>query len=124
MRATCDRWDDVAAEDLTDAINRRYVTGDRVTVARFELKRGGVVPRHAHDNEQVSCILTGALRFRFDDGEVVAETGSVVRIPGGVAHEVEVMRDTLVIDVFSPVRTDWLEKTDTYFTQQITGPRD
>lgn len=110
------RWDDMPREDVTPAIGRRYLTGERVTVARFELARGGVVPRHSHENEQVSCVLSGALRFRFDDRELVARGGEAVQIPGGVAHEVEVLEDTVVIDVFSPIRTDWINKTDTYFS--------
>ena len=94
----------------------RYLTGKRVTVARFELKRGGIVPRHAHGNEQVSCVLTGCLKFRFDDdGEVLVGPAELMQIPGGLAHEVEVLEDTVVIDVFSPVRQDWIDKTDYYF---------
>ena len=106
------------AEQITGTIARRYLTGDRVTVARFELARGGVVPRHAHENEQVSCVLSGALTFRFDDREVMVGAGEVMRIPGGVSHEVAVLEDTVVIDVFSPVRQDWIDGTDTYFSRQ------
>jgi quercetin dioxygenase-like cupin family protein len=109
------RWDDIPPESLTSSIVRRYVTGDRVTVARFDLAAGGVVPRHAHDNEQVSCVLSGALRFRFDGQELVARAGEIVRIPGGIDHEVDVVETAVVIDIFSPVRQDWIEKTDDYF---------
>jgi quercetin dioxygenase-like cupin family protein len=105
----------VSSEALTESIQRRYVTADRVTIARFELKRGGVVPRHAHENEQVSCVLSGALSFTFDDREVRVGAGEVMQIPGGIAHEVTVLEDTVVIDVFSPVRQDWIDGTDTYF---------
>lgn len=108
-------WNDLPAELVTPSIARKYLTGDHVTVARFELAAGGVVPRHSHDNEQVSCVLTGALRFRFDDREVIARAGEVVRIPGGLAHAVEVVENAVVIDVFSPVRRDWIEKRDDYF---------
>src|SRR5262245_36985938 len=111
------RWNDMPAEQINDAIARRYLTGDRVTVARFELARGGVVPRHAHENEQVSCVLSGALRFTFDGREVIARAGEVVQIPGGVAHEVAVLEDSVVLDVFCPVRQDWIDKTDTYFVR-------
>jgi len=113
--ATHYRWTDMPAEAVTESIARRYLTGDRVTVARFELKKGGVVPRHSHANEQVSCVLSGALTFRFADREVVAHAGDVVQIPGGVAHEVTVVEDTVVLDVFSPIRQDWIDKTDSYF---------
>ena len=111
------RWNDIPVEQINGAIARRFLTGDRVAVARFELARGGVVPRHAHENEQVSCVLSGALHFMFDGREVVARAGDVVQIPGGVAHEVAVLEDSIVLDVFSPVRQDWIDKTDTYFVR-------
>jgi quercetin dioxygenase-like cupin family protein len=109
------RWDDIPPESVSASVVRRYVTGDRVTVARFALAAGGVVPRHAHENEQVSCVLSGALRFRFDGQDLIARGGEIVTIPGGVHHEVEVITDAVVIDIFSPVRQDWLDKTDDYF---------
>lgn len=115
MTADHYRWADLAADSPAPSIVRKYVSGDHVTVARFELAAGGVVPRHSHDNEQVSCVLTGALRFRFGDREMLARAGDVIRIPGGLAHEVEVVEDAVVIDVFSPVRRDWIDKKDDYF---------
>jgi quercetin dioxygenase-like cupin family protein len=112
---THSRWADLPADEITTAITRRYLTGERVTVARFDLKKGGVVPRHSHENEQVSCVLSGALKFVFDDREVLVLSGEVVQIPGGVPHEVTVLEDTAVLDVFCPVRQDWIDGTDAYF---------
>jgi quercetin dioxygenase-like cupin family protein len=113
--ATHYRWTDIAPEAVNPSALRQYVTGERVTVARFELSRGGVVPRHSHTNEQVSCVLSGALKFKFDGREIVVRAGEVVQIPGMLAHEVDVLEDSVVIDVFSPVRRDWIDKTDDYF---------
>jgi len=113
--ATHHTWNAIEPEQINEAIARRYISGERVTVARFELKRGGVVPVHAHDNEQISIVLVGALRFAIDGSEIVVRAGEVMQIPGGVPHRVDVLEDTLVIDVFSPVRQDWIDKTDTYF---------
>jgi quercetin dioxygenase-like cupin family protein len=112
------RWTDIAAEQINPAISRQYITGDRVTIARFELKRGGVVPRHAHENEQVSVVLSGALRFKIDGRDIIVRAGEVMQIPGNVPHEVEVLEDTLVMDVFSPIRQDWIDKTDNYFGRE------
>jgi quercetin dioxygenase-like cupin family protein len=109
------RWTDVAAEQITPAISRKFITGDRVTIARFELKRGGVVPMHSHENEQVTFVISGALKFKIEGREVVVRSGEVLQIPGAIPHEVEVVEDTLVVDVFSPVRQDWIDKTDSYF---------
>jgi unsaturated pyranuronate lyase len=109
------RWSDIAPEQINPSIERQFITADRVTIARFELKRGGVVPRHAHENEQVSMVLSGALLFKIDGREVTIRGGDVMQIPGNVPHEVEVLEDSIVIDVFSPIRQDWIDKTDTYF---------
>jgi unsaturated pyranuronate lyase len=108
-------WSNIPAEQINPSISRQFITGDRVTVARFELKRGGIVPMHAHENEQVSFVLDGALKFKIDGREIIVRGGEVLQIPGTVPHEVEVLEDTLVVDVFSPIRQDWIDKTDTYF---------
>jgi quercetin dioxygenase-like cupin family protein len=108
-------WSNIPAEQINPSISRQFITGDRVTVARFELKRGGIVPMHAHENEQVSFVLDGALKFKIDGREIIVRGGEVLQIPGTLPHEVEVLEDTLVVDVFSPVRQDWIDKTDTYF---------
>jgi quercetin dioxygenase-like cupin family protein len=109
------RWVDVPSEQINDAIARRFITGDSVTVGRFELKQGGVVPPHSHVNEQISVVLSGVLLFRMNGEETIVRAGEVMQIPSNVSHEVEVLEDTLVVDVFSPVRQDWIDKTDTYF---------
>ena len=109
------RWVDVPSEQITGAIARRFITGDGVTIARFELKQGGVVPTHSHVSEQFSIVLSGVLLFKIDGQETIVRTGEVMQIPGNVAHEVEVLEDTLVMDVFSPIRQDWIDKTDSYF---------
>jgi quercetin dioxygenase-like cupin family protein len=125
VTAVHSRWSDIPSEQLNSATARKYLTGDRVTVARFELKRGGIVPRHSHENEQVSCVLSGALKFKLNGQEILVGEGEVLRIPGWLEHEVEVIEDAVVIDVFSPVRQDWIDKTDDYFrarTSETTGP--
>ena len=109
------RWDDITEEQINPLIARRFITADRLTLARFELKRGSVVPQHAHENEQVSYIVSGALKFVMDDREIVVRGGELIQIAPNVPHAAEVVEDCVAIDVFSPVRQDWIDKTDTYF---------
>jgi quercetin dioxygenase-like cupin family protein len=109
------RWSQVPAEAITPAIDRRFITAERVTLANFQLKAGGVVPRHAHEQEQLTYVVSGALKFVVDGDALVASGGDVVQIPSGVEHEVQVLEDSAVIDVFAPIRQDWIDKTDTYF---------
>ncbi len=109
------RWDDITPEQINSTVSRQYITAERVTMARFELKRGAVVPQHAHENEQVSYIISGALKFIFEGRDIIARGGEVLQIPPNVPHAAEAIEDTLAIDVFSPVRQDWIDKTDSYF---------
>ena len=112
------RWDAMPKERVTDMIDRRLVTGSRIMLAHVYIAKGGIVPRHSHDNEQITYILEGALRFWIgDDGaqEVVVRAGEVLHIPSNVPHKAEALEDTLDVDVFSPPRQDWLDGTDDYF---------
>jgi quercetin dioxygenase-like cupin family protein len=111
------RWVDVPSEQINETVARRFITGDSVTIGRFELKQGGIVPSHAHANEQISMVMSGVVLFRIDGRETVVKAGEVMQIPANVPHEVEVLEDALAIDVFSPVRQDWIDKTDTYFSR-------
>jgi quercetin dioxygenase-like cupin family protein len=115
---TFHRWNDMPKDRVTDQIDRRLVVGDRMMLAHVYLKKGSVVPRHSHENEQLTYILEGALHFKIgDDGsqEFIVRAGEVLVIPGNVPHEAHALEDTLDVDVFSPPRQDWLDGTDDYF---------
>jgi quercetin dioxygenase-like cupin family protein len=111
------RWEDLPKERLNELLDRRVITGERVMLAHVYLKKGCVVPRHAHENEQLTYILEGALRFWIGEDEsqeVVVRAGEVLHIPSDVPHKAEALEDTLDVDVFSPPREDWLSGTDNY----------
>jgi quercetin dioxygenase-like cupin family protein len=115
---TFHRWNDLPKQRVTDVIDRRLVVGERMMLAHVYLKKGAVVPRHQHDNEQLTYVLEGALRFSIgDDGaeQVIVRAGEVLVIPSNVPHEAEALEDTLDVDVFCPPRQDWLDGTDDYF---------
>ena len=116
-QATYYRWDDIEREALSPLIGRRIVTGDRMMLAHVYLDKGAVVPTHSHDNEQLTYILEGVLRFWLgdDEGQVVdVAAGEVLLIPSNLAHRAEALEDTLDVDVFCPPRQDWLDGTDAY----------
>lgn len=111
------RWDAIPAEKMKGAITRRIVTGERVMLGLVTLQKDDVVPRHAHDNEQVTHVLSGALRFRLGaDGEddVTVRAGEVLVIPANLPHSAVALEDTVEVDVFTPPREDWLNQTDDY----------
>src|SRR6478672_9769994 len=111
------RWEDMPKERVTDQLQRRLITGDRMMLAHVYLEKGCIVPRHSHDNEQLTYILEGALKFWIgeDESEILTvSAGEVLHIPSNVPHKAEALVDTLDVDVFSPPRADWLAKTDDY----------
>jgi len=115
--ATHYRWDDLPKERLSPLLERRLIWGERVMLSHVYLAKGCVVPLHAHENEQMTYILDGTLRFWI--GEDGADTidvaaGEVLYLPSGVPHKAEALEDTLDVDIFSPPRQDWIEKTDDY----------
>jgi quercetin dioxygenase-like cupin family protein len=107
-------WNEVEREALNDKIDREMVVGDRVMLARVFLKKDAHVPEHHHHNEQVTYILEGALKFSIAGREVVVKAGEVLCIPPNMPHEAWALEDTLDLDVFTPPREDWLNKTDAY----------
>ena len=111
------RWRDLAAERLKGTITRRLVTSERMMIAQVYFKKGDDVPRHSHENEQITYILEGALHFWFGaDGERehTLRAGEVVVIPSNLPHRARALEDTLDVDVFCPPRQDWLTGTDAY----------
>jgi len=112
------RWSDMSKERVTDQISRRLVTGERMMLAHVYLDKGSVVPKHSHENEQLTYILEGALQFWIGEDqqeEIVVRAGEVLLIPSNVPHRALALEDTLDVDVFSPPRQDWLNHTDSYF---------
>ena len=107
-------WKDVEVEQLNPLLGRQMIVGDKIMLARVLLKKGSVVPEHSHENEQVTYILEGALKFWIDGKEIVVHAGEVLCIPSNMPHKAEAVEDTVDLDVFYPPRQDWLNKTDSY----------
>ena len=108
-------------EQLSDSLSRRLVTADRMMLAHVYLNKGCIVPKHSHENEQLTYILEGALHFWIGENgekEVTVRAGEVLVIPSNVPHKAEAIEDTLDVDVFSPPRQDWLDKTDDYLREK------
>jgi quercetin dioxygenase-like cupin family protein len=109
------KWDDMVLEKVTDGISRKYVAGDREMVAQIYLKRGAIVPTHSHESEQLTYVLTGALTFTLDGHDITVHAGELLRIPSWMAHSATAVEDTFELDLFSPIRQDWIDGTDDYF---------
>ena len=114
-RARLQRWDELALEKVTEMISRKIVWGEREMIAQIYLKKGAIVPMHNHESEQITYVLQGALRFLIDGEQITVREGEVLVIPSWLPHQAEALDDTFELDLFSPIRQDWLDKTDKYF---------
>ncbi|MGH9486750.1 MAG: cupin domain-containing protein [Terriglobales bacterium] len=108
------RWSEVALETLNSRIQRHFVVGDQLMLARILLKKGAEVPLHSHANEQVTWVTEGALEFQIDGRTVVVRAGEVLCIPPHMPHAAHALEDTVDIDIFTPPRQDWIDKNDAY----------
>jgi quercetin dioxygenase-like cupin family protein len=102
------RWDEIALEKLTELVARKIIAGEREMLVQTYLKKGALVPRHAHESEQMTYVLQGALKFVIAGEEFIVREGEVLHIPSGLEHQAEALDDTFELDLFSPLRTDWL----------------
>ena len=110
------RWDEIALEKVTEMLSRKIVSGDREMLVQSYVKRGCLVPMHAHDSEQMTYVLHGALKFLVGGEEITVREGEVLHIPPGIEHQAEALEDTFELDVFSPIRNGWIgtgENNDT-----------
>jgi quercetin dioxygenase-like cupin family protein len=111
-------WDKIPVETMNPLLTRQFVTGEQGMLARIVLKKGCVVPRHSHPNEQITYITEGALKFLLGDEDALVERvvqpGEILVIPGGMPHSAEALEDTVDFDLFAPPRQDWITKDDSY----------
>jgi len=107
-------WKSVELENLNPLLQRHFIVGQNIMLARVLLRKGCIVPEHSHHNEQVTYILDGALKFWIDGKEIVVHAGEVLTIPPHMPHKAEALEDTVDLDVFNPPRADWINKTDQY----------
>lgn len=118
LKAVLYDWDQVQLDRVRGSITRRFISTERMTVGQIVLQKGDDVPRHAHENEQLTYVITGSLKFWFgesDEQELVVNAGSMVVIPAGLPHRALALETTFEIDIFNPPRSDWQDGSDHYF---------
>jgi quercetin dioxygenase-like cupin family protein len=111
-------WKTKEVEKLSDSLSRQAVFGEKGTLARLSIKRGGGAARHSHVNEEYSSIVSGAVKYVFDDREVEVNAGEVLVVPPNVPHSVVALEDTVAVFFFSPARQDWVRGEDQYLRKQ------
>jgi len=107
-------WDSVKKEMLNEKLGRKVISGEKVTLAQIFLAKDALVPLHQHESEQMSWVLEGVLKFELEGMEVIARKGDVLHIPANAPHSARALEESVALDVFSPIRRDWLTGKDDY----------
>ncbi len=84
------------------------VHGEKTLMGEFKIAKGSAIPLHSHPHEQTGIMISGRLRFKVEAEIFDAHSGDSWCIPGNVEHSVEALEDSVVVEVFSPVREDYL----------------
>lgn len=110
-------WSDVKAEQVNPKMKRQFIHGEKIMIAKMEFEDGFIVPWHSHENEQVTEVYEGILRFWFDDDEdnhVDLNAGETIIIPGNRRHKALMIGKVIETDTFAPPRQDWINGSDNY----------
>ncbi|MES2872808.1 MAG: cupin domain-containing protein [Bacteroidota bacterium] len=110
-------WSDIAVEQVNSKMKRQFIHGEKVMIAKMEFEDGFIVPWHSHDNEQITEVQEGVLRFWFDDDEdnfVDILPGEAIIIPGNRRHKALMIGKVRETDIFAPPRQDWIDGSDNY----------
>ena len=98
-RATLHRWADVPLEKVTEMVARKSIDGPEQIITQAYLKKGALVPLHAHTGEQLIYVLQGALSAVIDGSTITVREGEVLRVASGAAHQAEALDDTFLLDI-------------------------
>ena len=112
------KWEDIPEEQVTDKLSRKLISGKNVMLAQVFLKKGCRVAPHKHESEQMTYILKGLMELTLPDRKVKLAEGQVLLIPPNLEHSAVALEDTVDLDVFSPIRKDWLTGQDHYLRRK------
>lgn len=110
-------FDTIRWEKMADKVYRKYKYGSSMMVAYLKLEKGAIVPLHKHPNEQITHILSGKVAVSIGDKTYNVGKGDVLIIPANVPHRFVALEETLDMDIFSPIRMDWINNNANYFKQ-------
>jgi quercetin dioxygenase-like cupin family protein len=110
-------WKNIKEEEVNPKMKRKFIYGEKIMIAKMEFEDGFMVPWHSHENEQITEVTQGVIRFWFDDDEenpIDLSAGESIVILGNRTHKALMIGKVIETDIFSPPRLDWIQGTDTY----------
>ena len=112
------RWEEMQEDIMNPLAGRKAVHGEKITLARFRFDKGNKVAMHHHANDQITTVQSGAVRMTCGNEEFLLKAGDMVHVPPDVPHGNEALEDTVIIELFSPIRQDWITGDDSYLRQK------
>jgi quercetin dioxygenase-like cupin family protein len=113
------KWDQIPAERLNDKFVRKLAWDGKIMVARAEVAQGYVVPLHAHDNEQITWVMSGKWRFTLEGKTMDVGPNEMISIPASLPHTAEAVETLVAYDIFTPPGEDWLKGEDAYLRKAV-----
>lgn len=110
-------WSAIPVDQVNGKMKRQFIHGEKIMIAKMEFEDGFTVPWHSHENEQITEVIEGTLRFWFDDNEeetIDLMAGDAMIIPGNRRHKALMIGKVIEIDTFAPPRQDWIDGSDNY----------
>ena len=101
---------DAYASALPGIQLKTLVSGEKTLLSEFRLKAGSLLPSHSHVHEQTGYLVAGRIRLTIGGETFDVEPGDSWCIHGHTPHHAEILEDSVAIEVFSPVRDDYLPK--------------
>jgi quercetin dioxygenase-like cupin family protein len=111
-------WDDIAEDALNPLAGRKALHGTDMTVAHFRFQKGNTVASHHHANDQITIVEKGAVRMTVGEETFDLKAGQMVHVDPDVPHGNVALEDTMIMEIFSPVREDWIKGDDSYLRQK------
>lgn len=102
------RQDDGYRQALPGVAMKTLAFGERTLLTEFRLQAGHVLPRHAHEHEQTGYLVSGAIELTIGDETFAVGPGDGWCIPANVEHGARIVADAVAVEVFSPLRQDYL----------------
>ena len=101
------KHDDLEAEDMIPGFKVRFVHGESMTLAYWDVNKGAELPEHSHAHEQICNVISGQFELVIQGQSTVLKAGDVGVIPSYAVHSGKALTDCKIIDAFHPVREDY-----------------
>lgn len=99
---------------MNPLVSRQVIHGECISVAKITMLKGAVVREHSHVNEQITMLESGTMRFVVEGNETILKAGDNLQVAPNAPHWVEALEDCVAVDLFSPIREDWIRGDDAY----------